>query len=325
MESNMFNSTPPPATPPPPKETVREVHHHHYEKRGGFWRLVVGLFVIFVGLSLLAQNTGWLGSIDVWGIVSRLWPLFIIIGGLSLLSRGGWVGGAITIIAVIVIVGLVFAAFVTVPAGEVKTQNFDISKGQGVKVAEVTLNHGAGGVHVQGGSASLVSGNLESTFATLETSSQVDGEIQYIDLEMDSNFRGIYRKNPNELTVNLSNDVPIRLNIDSGASDLRIDLSSVNVTDFNLDTGASSLDLILGDKATSSRVAVDAGASSINITIPRTLGAKLVVDGGLSSRNFQDFRSVGEGKYESENYASAQKKVEINIDAGVSSLNIGWK
>ncbi|KKW22510.1 MAG: hypothetical protein UY65_C0023G0018 [Parcubacteria group bacterium GW2011_GWA2_51_12] len=99
----------------------------------------------------------------------------------------------------------------------------------------------------------------------------------------------------------------------------------MNVTDFNLDTGASSLDLIFGDKQATSRVAVDAGASSINITIPRTVGAKLVVDGGLSSRNFQDFRSLGEGEYESENYASAQKKVEINIDAGVSSLNVGWK
>ena len=306
-------------------EPVREIHHHHYDRRGGFWRLFVGFFIIILGLALLAQNTGWFGSLDVWGFFARLWPVFIIIAGLSMLSRGGWVGGLITFAVVVLIGGLIVAALIGAPEREAEVQTFDIARGEGAKVAEVSVSFGAGTLKMQGGSASLVSGRLDSSFADLKTSSEVDGDTQYVSLETDGNFRGVYRKNQNNLAVDLNSDVPTNIDIDSGASDLNIDLSSVNVTEFTVDTGASSLDLILGDKAANASVSVDAGASSINITLPRSLGARLNAEGGLSSRNFQDFRSLGGGRYESENYASAAKKVEINIDAGVSSLNVGWK
>ncbi|OGE88203.1 MAG: hypothetical protein A2760_02690 [Candidatus Doudnabacteria bacterium RIFCSPHIGHO2_01_FULL_50_67] len=319
------SSGPAPEPPKEPKETVREIHHHHYDRRGGFWRLFVGFFIIILGLALLAQNTGWFGSLDVWGFFARLWPVFIIIAGLSMLSRGGWVGGLITFAAVVLIGGLIAAAFLGAPEREGEVQTFDITRGEGAKVAEVSVSFGAGTFKMRGGSPSLASGRLESSFADLKTSSQVDGDTQYVSLETDSNFSGVYRKNQNELTVDLNNDIPTSIDIDSGASDLDIDLGTVNVTDFSIDTGASSLDLVLGDRAANASVSIDAGASSINITIPRGLGVKLSAEGALSSRNFQDFRSLGNGRYESENYAAAAKKVEINIDAGVSSLNVGWK
>ena len=73
------------------------------------------------------------------------------------------------------------------------------------------------------------------------------------------------------------------------------------------------------------RVSIDAGASSINISLPRSVGVKLEVDGALTSRNFQDFEMLDGDTWQSRNYDSAVKKIEIDIDAGVSSLNVGWR
>src|SRR3989304_5888152 len=158
------SSGPAPEPPKEPKETVREIHHHHYDRRGGFWRLFVGFFIIILGLALLAQNTGWFGSLDVWGFFARLWPVFIIIAGFSMLSAVGWgVGGLITFAVVVLIGGLIVAALIGAPEREAEVQTFDIARGEGAKVAEVSVSFGAGTLKMQGGSASLVSGQLESS------------------------------------------------------------------------------------------------------------------------------------------------------------------
>ncbi len=71
-----------------------------------------------------------------------------------------------------------------------------------------------------------------------------------------------------------------------------------------------------------STVNIEAGASNIHIRAPKTVGIKLIASTGLSSQNIIGLKSVGSDTYESENYATAEKKIDISCKLGVSSLRL---
>lgn len=66
-------------------------------------RFFVGLIVIIFGLILLAQNAGWVDLHTLNLNWANLWPVFLILIGLSMLSSRGWVG---------TIIGILFAFLV---------------------------------------------------------------------------------------------------------------------------------------------------------------------------------------------------------------------
>jgi hypothetical protein len=106
---------------------------------------------------------------------------------------------------------------------------------------------------------------------------------------------------------------------------MNMDLSDLQLTKLDIDTGASSLDLILGDKVDQANISIEAGASSLDITVPKTVGVRVNIDAGLSSKNLNDLEKVDDNTYQSEGYDEAEKKADINLDIGVSSLNVRWE
>lgn len=90
-------------------QAAKEIHHHHYkEKRRGynFGRFLFGILIVIVGLGFLASTMGWTN----WGIFdfTRLWPILVIIVGISILSFKGWFGTLIGIIVTIIVVAVIF-------------------------------------------------------------------------------------------------------------------------------------------------------------------------------------------------------------------------
>jgi hypothetical protein len=130
----------------------------------------------------------------------------------------------------------------------------------------------------------------------------------------------------NTLDIKLNNQLPVDLNIDSGAASLNLDLRTVMVKNLTVDAGASSIDLKLGDLVDASMVVVKSGASSINVAIPKTVdGVRVKIDAGLSGKNVPSaLKDKGDGLYETDGYAEAKKKLDLSIDAGASSIDITW-
>lgn len=313
-----------------PKETVKEIHHHHYDDgrpHGYFGRLFWGLLIIFIGLLFLAQNSGWVVGIDLGALLAKIWPLFIGFLGLSILSRGGWIGGIITGLGTLLVFGLLFfAIFGSTPtSSEVTTKTFTVPKEAGVQGSEVSIKAGAGKLTIHGGGSDVVSGSLQTNFLEMHTFSNVESGVQKVRLESDNTFHFFSLRNVNNLDMAVNNDLPIKLDIDAGASDVQIDLSDVPVQLLNLNSGASNINISLGDKFAASAVVIRAGASALHIKVPKDVGARLSVDTGLSSKNFTDFKQIDSRTYESNNYATAAKKIDITIDAGASSLNVDWR
>jgi hypothetical protein len=318
---------PTPAPEEKPKETIKEIHHHYHDRRGGinFGRLAFGIILVFIGVVYLAQTTGWINvniNFDWW----KLWPLIIIIIGLSMLSGRGWLSGTIglvVLIAILIIVGLLLFSNNAAPVSYDKT--ITITKEATATTATIDIKAGAGTLKIGNGSEQLVAGTFESNVTNLTTNSTLDGTNQTVNLKEDGYTWHTFGNHVNNLDVSLYKDIPLKLTVSSGAMDMNLDLADLMAESVNIDTGASSMKLALGDKVTNSIVSIDAGASSLTFSLPKTVGVKFTIDSGLSSKNLPDFNKIDEKHYQTNGYDAAQKKIDINLKMGVSSLSVTWR
>jgi hypothetical protein len=121
----------------------------------------------------------------------------------------------------------------------------------------------------------------------------------------------------------LSRDILLSLDCETGASESRLDLRDLRLTELRLKTGASSTSIDLPANAGYTRLFVESGAASINITVPEGVAARIQTKGGLSSIQVdtQRFPQMG-SVYQSVDYETAANKVDMDIQMGVGSVSI---
>jgi hypothetical protein len=119
------------------------------------------------------------------------------------------------------------------------------------------------------------------------------------------------------------NEKPIwDINIDGGASAMNLDLTKFKIENIYVGMGAASLDVKLGTLSDKTRLNIEAGASNIDILVPDEVGCQVLTDDVLSSKNIHGFIKIDSGLYRTAGFDETGKKVFIEIDCGVSSINI---
>lgn len=315
------------------EEEVKEVRIRRHGPNLG--SLFLALVLILIGASFLLRN---LGIVDITAAIrwELLWPLIIIFFGLSVLSGRHWVS---FIIGLLVILLVLFLIVFSSEAGQeqgsrwristrpesISNQEFSIAREANISASKVEIKTGAGKLNLSGGANDIISGNYQSRFLTLDTSSKTVGTTQEISLSTRGSGAFSFGRGGNELSAKLNSVLPLDLTLDTGALEGDLDLRDVRLVNLDIDTGASDIDLRLGDKADLARIDVDAGASSIKIRLPKTVGARLTVESGVSSREIEDFEKINDNTYQSRNYNDMAKKIELRIDMGASSLEIKWE
>lgn len=78
-----------------------------------------GLVVLLIGIVLLSNTTGFL-SWNVWNVLWRFWPLFIVLAGLQMLDVSPKVKNIVAIVIAIIVIGIVLT---TVRETRQKTQD----------------------------------------------------------------------------------------------------------------------------------------------------------------------------------------------------------
>lgn len=312
--------TPKQETPPQPP-VVKEIHHHHYHHNGfSLWRFAIGLMVIYAGVSLMAHSFGWhwAPNVDVW----RLWPVFIILVGLSILTRRSRSGIIIGIILVLAVVGI-FAStgFNSAPTRVDQGTNPVIA---GVTAADVHINTGATSLTVKGTPDQAFFSRFESNANDLGVDSHATGTTQEITYSMNQRD-WTWFSYKNLLEVHVPTSLPTELTVNGGAMTSLIDLTGVQATRFTLHAGASTNTIIFGDTVATSTALIEAGASTINVTFPKTVGVRLHVNTGASSKSLPDLNKVGDDVYESAGFATATHTIDCTIKAGASSISVHWQ
>ncbi len=257
-----------------------------------FW----GAVLIVVGALLLLDNLDIL-PFSVWGL---LWPLLLIAAGVWVLlgvSRGG---------------------------RAVETQQVSIPL-EGEPTARVKLSHGAGELRVSSGAAPgyLLSGTFNGG---VEYRSTREAGRQIVRLKSPPVFVApwdMFGRNARLWSVELNSDIPLSLEIESGASSSRIDLSGVRLTDLELEFGASSADVSLPAGAGHTRVKIEAGAASVTLRLPQQAEARIRYESGLSSLNLDRARfAQSANSYQTAGFDAATDRLDIDIESGVGSVTI---
>lgn len=335
-----YESQPAPKQP----ENAKEIHHHHYHGRHGFnfGRFLLAVLVIIFGLFLIARNTGWLPSdlaID-WTLV---WPIFIIIAGLSLMSGRGWLNVSLGILSLILVFSALGFMFIAGPGGNsyrgpwgmmewrnrddnlLSRQDFSVALDESADKGYVEIQAGGSEIDLVGGTDDMVEGSFGSSASDLVIDSQVDNGLQRVVLSAPVRGMMMGLRRASGLDAKITHRLPIDLRISAGASDMRLDLTRVVLDSLSLDAGASDIGLSLGDKSGLTEVDISAGASSIEIEVPKDSGVQVSISSALSSGDFPGFIQADPRTYKTDNYESAKKIINIRLGVGLSSVSIKRK
>ncbi len=262
-------------------------------KNNYFWATLL----ILGGGLLLLSNLGIL-TINVWGL---LWPMFLILAGAWFLlgARFGY------------------------PSAEVEEAAIPL---EGAARARVRINHGAGRLHLDdsAGAGELVSGTFGGG---LDYRTKQDGDTLDVKLKPAQHhtfpFFVVGPGSGLNWTFGLSREIPLELEFETGAGETRLDLTNLQVTDFHLQTGASSTTVDMPAAAGHTRAHIESGAAAVTVRIPPGVAARIRTQSGLAAININQDRFPRQGKvYQSPDYDTASNKLDLEIETGVSSVNV---
>lgn len=307
------------------------------KRRFNFGRLFLGIILLFIGFFYLGQNTGIIPK-EFSLNIGQLWPLLIIYFGLSMMDSRGWFSTLLGIlctffILIIVTCALFIGNAINLGVGQrsdqsIKNISVSIAMDANAVSGAINIKSGVGKIELTGGTEELIEGNLKTNFTDVKRESYIRNGVQTANLEItggQGNWPVMMSHFANNLSLKVNPEIPLAISLQGGASDISIDSREITLEDLEIDVGASSLDLTLGDKLKDSSIKIKAGASAVKIHLPKNIGAKLTIDEGLSSKKLDKFIAIDGKNYETENYNNSDKKINIEANLGVSSLEIDWQ
>jgi hypothetical protein len=253
-----------------------------------FW----GTALILAGILLYLQAQG-----IITNVFRYFWPLALIL-------LGGWI-----------ILGVYWRP---APSAE-DTFSIPLS---GAKSARFKFSHGAGQIVISGGAP--VGQALAGSAATgMNKESRLDGDRLDVKVEAGPSFVPFVGPSEGIWRFQLTQEIPLTLSVEAGASSLDIDLRDVLATRVQLKTGASSSNVTMPARGVSI-LEVEAGAASVNVRVPETTAARIRVKEGVTSVNVDPnrFPQLDSGLYQSSGFDTAADRAEINIEAGLGSVSV---
>lgn len=315
----------------------------------------LGIFLLLVGSVFLLHELGAFSYLEAtynlsfWGIIwsliasiFNLWPLLLIILGISIIFRNRILGIIMNIaFVVILIVNAFFGPFYYfgVPwiSGITNWNSFNeqIFDSQGNYKYSNQLDY----------SASMITGNSEINLGACELTinsskneaAKIDSNIKGISADLGQSddklnvyvteeeiFSGMQPNISRSAHIYLGDKIDWAIKITTGASKSILNLADLKVSSLYLELGAGDTEIHMGDKDKKVSMEIDGGVSNIKIYIPTSAAVIINTDAGVSSDNFDSLNLVktGDSQYKSKDYDSAGLKFDITISTGVSNIDL---
>ncbi|MGF2614853.1 hypothetical protein FZC84_08390 [Rossellomorea vietnamensis] len=195
-----------------------------------------------------------------------------------------------------------------------------------VKELEVDLRLGAGELNVSGGASEWVTGEIQYNNEDMEPQVKYDsngdkGDV-VIKQKKDFNVSVGFGNVENTWDLQLSDDLPIDLRVDSGASDTNLDLRGLQLSDLKVDAGVGDIEVDLSsDWKESFDVDINTGIGETTVILPKDAGVEIKSDEGIGTSNYNGFTSTGKNTYVNEAYETAAVIITVNVDTGIGEVN----
>lgn len=263
-------------------------------RRGG---LFFGIVVILLGAVLLAINLGIVSNV-AWNL---FWP------------------------ALIILLGLWFLVVPKVKTRQLKTEQISFPLA-GATEADFTFKYGAGQLRISASSNpdELIGGSFAGG---VESDMRMEGTRALVTLRTpsDTMFEGPWPSEQKgfEWNVGINRNIPLKLNLHTGANESLVDLRDTLAKEIHLDTGASRTEMTLPAAAGMTSVSIGSGVAAVVMHVPQGVAASIDDESGLSGIKIDTSRFIQTGKhYESADFATAANRVTIRVSTGLGSVEI---
>ena len=258
-------------------------------RRGNiFW----GLFIILLGVLFFLQARG-----IITNVFSFIFPLALIL-------VGGWI---------------ILNVFWKPDLSDDDTFSFAL---QSAKSVHYEFSHGAGQIQISGG-APAGKAIVGSSAVGMNTESRMDGDRLNVEIGAGPSMIPFIGPSSGVWRYQITQEVPVTLEINAGASSLDVDLKDVLATRIECSTGASSVKLTLPARG-ASLLDVNAGAASFDIRVPDGAAARIRFEGGLTKMDVDTnrFPKIDAVFFQSPDFDSSTNRAEINFEGGLGSVTI---
>ena len=297
-----------------------------------FW----GTLFIVLGLLVLLNN---FSAINLhWGNLWQFWPILLVLIGISMLVKNKFGKSALAGTAAILLALLLFTSvklstdfikgdFELALNGD-EDYNFKITEYEEsfdttIAKAKLYLEAGLGSFNIGDTTSELIYVKTEGIEKNYKLTKRDYDNVSKLKLKMHkTTFHLGKNKFRNRVEIALNENPTWDINIDGGASAMNLDLTKFKIENIYVGMGAASLDVKLGSLSDKIKLDIEAGASNIDILVPEEVGCQVKTDDVLSSKNIYEFIKIKSGLYRTEGFDNAEKKIFIQIDCGVSSINI---
>lgn len=305
-----------------------------------FWAIIL----IFLGLIILIGNLGW---IDFnWSTIWQLWPLILIIWGISILPiKDLW---KFILLGITILFTILFFNRITEPrywfqwhgngihfdrdwdrsddsdtaySWKMESQSLAVPFDSLTRKGVLILEAAAGNFKIEGLTTEMLSFQKEGDIGnySLLTSDENGKKEITLQLEKGDRPRNFTR---NKVEMRLNDKTPWDLDFDIGAASIEMDLKDYRIDTAEINSGASSIKITLGAKSPMTHLNFNAGASSIDIRIPKESACEIRSESFLVSRDFPGFSKKEDGVYRSDNFATGTNKIYIRLESAVSSISV---
>jgi hypothetical protein len=312
--------------------------------------------LIAAGVLLLLWNLGYVPD-STWNVLWRLWPVLLIALGIELLiGRRGKFGAVLSGLLILLLLGIVIATVLLVPyvpewsglsaspqGREPTTLAWPAEWRTGWRAEHITYPlEGAerasivvdwGGVpgyaSALNDSASLLEGDVDYR-GQLNLGAGMHNDRAEVQLDTSSVLPwlpsfALEGSEDRRWDVRLSPQIPLALSFYASSSPLDLDLSEIQVVDLYLDVGSGAVALYLPGQGTY-KAEIDGGSGPLTVHLPESVAAQVWLEAGsgpvvLGERFHLVQGAEGDdGVWETENWETAEDRVEFEIDQGVGSI-----
>lgn len=282
-----------------------------------------GIILVFLGLVFLLQNFGLLPW-GLWVIAWRFWPVILIIVGVNLFVGRYKPWPAAAIVLAVLALALFVALWLRLPLQ--KVVHYSALRGD-FQEAVVELDFRAGNLSLSAlpaGSPKLVEASSRGN--RLAADSRRRNSVGFLRLESTRHRRppwGRMGTGWTEWKVELTQDIPLTIEVKLAAANVEFDLRHLKATRLNLElnAGKSKVRMPSGEGVT--RAYIEANAANIEITIPKGVAARIEAGANAGALEIDESRFPRKGAYFiSPDFEDTESRIYLKIDLNAGRVKV---
>ena len=126
-----------------------------------------------------------------------------------------------------------------------------------------------------------------------------------------------------EWQIHLNPAVTSAITAHSDGGNIKLDLAGMEVTRLSADTGGGNIEVVLSDKSAHLSMTARTGAGNVVVQIPSGVAALIHATTGLGKAIVDPcFSKIDKDTYQSSDFDSAIKKIEIKLHSGAGNVSV---